>query len=597
MFINKLNQLYKPKRILYYIIPSEEEIKDFYKGVLPKSLCPFENAFGAYDSPGLFFARGMDKEIIGIEFRANDSRVSYPKNLNSIELEENYFYSIEIDEEIEITKDFIKEVFASIAADDDARRMYSDLSILENPNLIGVFTEFKKHRILYECKLENDKTKNVINDSEEMLDRKKLFKLAFLDPITGHYNWNYLVSYLEMPKEKGINDYAFAHFDVKDFRVLNEVYGHVAANRHLSKIVDAMKSADFIYASARCHEDNFAIIIKDMPEEETIGKLKDFFASVSKLDEDPNYRVFYRCGFVPMQKAMLLGNRVPDAGKLAQSFGKNHNETQIITYTDKMHNDISWGNYIKTYVETAIANDEFVVYLQPKFDVNKEVIKGAEALIRWNYKNKGFLLPSRFIPFFEKDGSIGKIDDIVLRKVCQAFARWKKERRPLYPISVNLSRNRMYNKNLISNLSAIVDEYGVDHKLIDFELTESASYDDTEHMINVLKEIRESGYKISMDDFGTGYSSFSLLTKMPLDTLKIDKSFVDNLSQSNDCKEDVVVVKHIINLAKELGFVCLAEGAEEKPQVDCLRELGCEVIQGFYYSKPIPIEEYEKKYL
>ena len=134
-------------------------------------------------------------------------------------------------------------------------------------------------------------------------------------------------------------------------------------------------------------------------------------------------------------------------------------------------------------------------------------------------------------------------------------------------------------------------------ELIDFELTESAGYDNTEHMIHILEELREDGYKISMDDFGTGYSSLSLLTQMPLDTLKIDKSFVDNVSTAKVREEDIVVIRHIISLAKELGFVCLAEGAESKPQVDRLRELGCEVIQGYYYNKPIPMEEYEKKYL
>ena len=282
---------------------------------------------------------------------------------------------------------------------------------------------------------------------------------------------------------------------------------------------------------------------------------------------------------------------------MAQALGQNHNKTEIIIYTDKMHDDISWGNYIKAYVETAITNDEFLVYLQPKFDIDKEVIKGAEALIRWNYKNKEFLSPGRFIPFFEKDGSIGKIDDIVLQKVCAALARWKKEGKPLYPVSVNLSRNRLYDRDLISHLTQIVDSYDVEHKLIDFELTESAGYDNTDHMIRILEELQAEGFKISMDDFGTGYSSLSLLTRMPLNTLKIDKSFVDNVSTDREREEDIIVIRHIISLAKELGFTCLAEGAESKNQVDRLKELGCEVIQGYYYSKPIAISEYEKKYL
>ena len=167
----------------------------------------------------------------------------------------------------------------------------------------------------------------------------------------------------------------------------------------------------------------------------------------------------------------------------------------------------------------------------------------------------------------------------------------------LYPVSVNLSRDRLYDTNLVQRLTDIVDSYGVYHDLIDFELTESASYDNTEQMIHVLNELRDKGFHISMDDFGTGYSSFSLLTQMPLDTLKIDKSFVDKVGVDNEMKEDFFVIMHIISLAKKLGFICLAEGAENKSQIDELRALGCDVIQGYYYSKPISIEEYENKYL
>ena len=177
------------------------------------------------------------------------------------------------------------------------------------------------------------------------------------------------------------------------------------------------------------------------------------------------------------------------------------------------------------------------------------------------------------------------------------FDKWRKEGKILYPVSVNLSRDRLYDTNLVKHLTEIVDSYNVYHDLIDFELTESASYDNTEQMIHVLNELRNEGFHISMDDFGTGYSSFSLLTQMPLDTLKIDKSFVDKVGVDNVLKEDFAVLRHIISLAKELGFVCLAEGAESKNQIDDLKALGCDLIQGYYYSKPVSIEEYENRYL
>ncbi len=597
MFINKLNQLYKPKRALYYLDIDSKEIESFYVGVINDPIKQYQNAFGTYDYPGLFYLKKLNKYVIGIEYRINDDRINYPKDLNSLILDESYYYSIEIENDNKVNLDFINNLFKQIKKDDDAKRNYSNLIVKDESDTIAIFASNKKIRILYECDLVNSRASIVMYDKKEFFDKDELYNLSFIDPITNHYNWNHLVPYLEIPKDKGIYDYAFVHFDVKEFRIINEVYGHIAANKVLSNIAKKMKDSDFIYASARCHNDNFCMMIKDMPYEETIEKLTNFFNDLSHLEEDPNYTIYYRCGLVLMQRSILSGNRVADFAKLAQKLGTNSNKTDIIVYTDKMHEDMLWGNYIKAYLDTAIKNDEFVVYLQPKFDLSNEKIEGAEALIRWNYKNKEFLAPYKFIPFFENDSSISKIDNIVLDKVCQALAKWKKENKNLYPISVNLSRKELYDKNLIKNILKTVDKYGINHDLIDFELTESATYDNRDMMIQILNELRSNGFRISMDDFGTGYSSLSLLKEMPLDTLKIDKSFVDNIGTVKENEKDYIVLKYIISLAKNLSFTCLAEGAETKMQVDRLKMLGCEIIQGYYYSKPISIEEFEKKYL
>ena len=597
MFINKLNQIYKPDRLLYYIPVTEDDIHAYPKGLIPEKVRAYSGAFGTYDYPGVFYVKSMDTPVIGIEYRMDDERIAYPKDMECIRLEASFFYSVEMENEIEIDRESVVELFSCFAKDDDAHRIYSDLSIKDESDVIAVFSDSKKLRMIYESRLEGEKARYIIADDHEWFEKKELYKMAFFDPITGHYNWNHLVSYLEMPTDAGINDYAFVHFDIKEFRVINEVYGHIAANEVLSNVVKAMNEADFVYASARCHNDNFAMMIKDMPEEETIEVLTRFFDSISQLREDPDYHIYYRCGVVPMQKTIIAGNRVADAGKMAQALGVDKNKTEIIIYTDQMHDNITWGNFIKAYMDAAIARDEFLVYLQPKFDIRKNELKGAEALIRWNYKNKEIMSPGRFIPFFEKDGSIGKIDDIVMIKVCAALAKWKKEGKNLHPISVNLSRKRLFDENLIDHLTQIVDSYGVSRELIDFELTESATYDNTDHMIRVLEELRSKGFKISMDDFGTGYSSLSLLTEMPIDTLKIDKSFVDKIGVEEEREEDVTVIRLIITLAGELGFECLAEGAEYKQQIDRLAALGCDVVQGYYYSKPIPIEEFDRKYL
>ncbi len=597
MIINRLNQLYKPDRTLYYMDASKEDIESFYKGTIPPLVEKYADTFGTYDYPGVFYLRRLQKEVIGIEFRKGDPRVGYPTELKSLELEESFFYSIEIDDDAQFDLPLVRNLFREIAGEDDAHRPYSDLCLEEEPEVIGVFHGYKKFRILHEWKLYDDRAIHVMKDDHDRFSKKELYRLAFTDPITGNYNWSHLEAFLEVPGDRQIRDYAFAHFDIKQFRVINEAYGHIAANKVLSNIVKAMNEADFVYASARCHNDNFAMLLKDMPDPELKQKLQDLFEENSVLEEDPYYRVCYKCGVVPMRRAMLSGNRVADAAKMAQALCTDLKSTEIVFYTDQMHDDLSWGNYIKAYVETAIEQDEFVVYLQPKFDIGTEKIKGAEALIRWNYKNRELLSPYRFVPYFEKDGTIDKVDDLVLKIVCRTLDRWKKEGKPLYPISVNLSRSRMYDECLVDKLTGIVDSYGVDHHLIDFELTESATYDNMERMLSVLRELRDRGFQISMDDFGTGYSSLSLLTQMPIDVLKIDKSFVDKIADDAMRKEDLILLRHIITLAKELGFVCLAEGAESRIQIDRLRDLGCEIIQGYYYSKPIPMGEYEERYL
>ncbi len=600
MFINKLNQLYKPRRLLYYTEASESDLEDFYKGKPRGAAAKYTDAFGTYDDPGIFFIEKLGKPVVGIEYRMDDSRVKYPDDLESVVLDACFYYQIETANDTDVSLDSIHDIFRRISEDEDVLiRNNSKLAIKEHAGVICIFASGgdNRIRILYECEVVRDRAKYIINDDIDQLDKEMLYRLAFFDPITGHSNWNYLVPCLEMPVDKNINDYAFAHFDIKSFKVINDVYGHPTANRVLSNIGKAMNEADFVYASARCHNDNFAMMLKDMPDDELEKKLEKFFEKLSHIDDDPNYTIYYRCGVVPMKRSILSGNRVADAAKLAQSLGTNLGKTDIIFYTDKIHEDIMWSSFIKAYLDTAIENDEFVVYLQPKIDIRTEKLKGAEALVRWNYKNRRFLPPYRFIPFFEKDGSVEKIDDIVLEKVCAALAKWKDQGRKLYPVSVNLSRNRLYNKDLIPHLTAIVDSYGISHDLIDFELTESAAYNNKEHMIQVLSSLREKGFRISIDDFGTGYSSLSLLTALPLDTLKIDKSFVDKVGTGNDRDADIAVIKHIILLAKELDFECLAEGAESRLQVERLYGLGCEVIQGYYFSKPISMEEYEQRYL
>ncbi|MCQ2482806.1 MAG: bifunctional diguanylate cyclase/phosphodiesterase [Clostridia bacterium] len=589
-------RVYKPRRVLYYIEPTEEEVHNFYLGKIPEKVLAYDGVFGTYDCPGLFVITSSTgyREVIGIEYRPDDDSLDYPADLESMILPASFMVFGDYEDEDSICVENVKNSINDVK---DFIRYYNNrlgaVKVKEQPEYIQIYTLRGYKRILIQAE---DITKEEFFDqlSPENDREEKLYDIAYHDSITGHFNWNYIWPIVAGFGLLGIQDYSFVHFDIKDFKALNVVYGHDIANNVLSRVTEKMKEQDWVYFSARCHNDNFAMMIKGMPEEETRQKLEKMFDEITVLPEDKNYNVYYRCGVVPMRIALVLGERVADAGKQVQKTGEKLYETEVLFFTDEMHNELDWSMKIKAYLNKAIDNDEFLIHLQPKYDIRSNSIYGAEALIRWKYHGREELYPSRFVPVFETGGLVSKLDDVVLHKVCQCFVAWKEKGIPLRPISVNLSRKNLGNPKLVEHLTAIVDSYGVEHSLIEFELTESAAYDNQEYLVGRLLGLKNRGFKISMDDFGTGFSSLGLLAVMPLDTLKIDKSFVDKLTGTDEFRTGCAIIRNVISMAKELGFTCLAEGAEEKGQVDLLREFGCEIVQGYYFSKPVPVEIYEK---
>lgn len=590
--------IYKPQRILYYIEPTQQEVEDFYAGKLPEILMAYNGAYGTYDCPGLFKITrdGKSLELLGIEFRENDPKVNYPENLKSMVLNSGLMQNDAFIDTTSVGRENIWQQISFVLAEGNTLTMasYRNITRIEkNPRIIQIFilNGHVKYLISTEDIDFELKHKALAPDNKK---EEILYNLAYKDVIIGNYNWNYIWENISFFGYAGIQDFTFVYFDIKDFKAVNVVYGHHTANQILRYIAAKMENTGWIYRCARTDNDNFAMMIKTMPEDETLEKLKEFFAELELLPEAPSYHIYYRVGVVPMRTALLLGSTVADAAKHAQSLGNKNYETEIHFYTDSMYEELFWTEQIKAYIDTAIERDEFLVYLQPKYDIRTEKIHGAEALIRWKYLGKDLLPPYKFIPIFENGGLITKIDDIVLHKVCQRIKKWKEQNLPLLPISVNLSRKSLGNPDLVTHLVKIVDTYEVDHSLIDFELTESAANDNQSHMIQVIQDLKNNGFRISMDDFGTGYSSLSLLTEIPMDTIKIDKSFVDGIAKEDNYKE-CSVLKHIISMSKDLKLTCLAEGAEKKEQVDLLRAFGCEIVQGFYYSKPISMEEYEDR--
>ena len=604
--ISRANRVHRPERVLAYIPDESFKITNsLYNSFCPQELLPYLYSFGTYDGIGTYrLSPKLSKEkgyssVVGLEFRPNDPKVKIPENLDKITIPENDYLLVRCVYDDDFDYSLISEAVNLTLSKHPT--ISDNYKFLEKPVAVPVYVLKDQILVLHPIEIINQKT--VINEnSYSEVSKEDLFDYAQKDFITHYYNWTYMNQKLSSFGKNGVTDYCFVHFNVKDFNMINELFNHQTGNNHLCAITERIEECkDWIYFGARCDNDNFALMIKDMPDDEIIKKLTDFFEPISYLKNNPSYRIYYKCGVVTMMNCLNSGRRVSDYAKIAQSLCKKNNQTEIMFYTKEMHDKVMYSKQIKAYLDTALENEEFFIYLQPKINVETNTLEGAEALVRWNFKTKEILSPAKFIPYFETDDSISKIDSFVLKTVCKKLQEWKKQNLALYPISVNLSRKQIEKVNIVDHLREIVDSYEVDHSLIDFELTESATIDNTETIQDILEKLKALGFKISMDDFGTGYSSFSLLKDIPFDTLKIDKSFIDNIAststeQAQVCKDNIII-KHIISMSNELGYKCIAEGAETENQVERLKQMGCKVIQGFYFSKPIPLEEFENKYL
>ena len=279
-----------------------------------------------------------------------------------------------------------------------------------------------------------------------------------------------------------------------------------------------------------------------------------------------------------------------DRGFMAIRSIRDNYECNIAYYTEKMKQKQMQDCLLENRFESAIKNKEFVAYFQPKYDVKTERITGAESLVRWINPDGSMVMPGDFIPLYEKDGLIVKLDEYIFRYVCEFQRELMKKGQELIPISVNLSRTSIHHSDIVERYMKIVEENGIPFSCVPVELTETATLnnvmirDFTEKLVN-------AGFALHMDDFGSGYSSLITLSELPFNTLKIDKSLVDCIHQ----QKGRMVVQQVIILAHGLGMKVVAEGVETADQLELLKEMECDNIQGFYYSRPLPKAEFVKK--
>jgi EAL domain-containing protein (putative c-di-GMP-specific phosphodiesterase class I) len=351
-----------------------------------------------------------------------------------------------------------------------------------------------------------------------------------------------------------------------------------------------MREIDLI---ARLGGDEFTILIQDVTYKDMILIVKKIIFAMKEVFYVDNIKI-YSSFSIGVSSYPNDGSSVEELLKnadiamyQAKADGKNSFKFYNQKMSDLAHERIALENDIKS----ALENGEFEAYFQPKVNARTEKIIGLEALIRWNHPKKGLVFPDQFINFAEEIGLIVTIDSFMRRETMRITKVWTEKGLDFGKVSFNASALEFKDKNFVAHIKETVEEMEYDTSKLELEILESQSIENREHIIEILKEVHKLGITISIDDFGTGYSSLSYLKQLPVDKLKIDRSFIMDIPFDN---ASVALVRTIIALANNLGLEIIAEGVESREQVDFLLQEGCENIQGYYYSKPLPAEEIEE---
>ena len=425
---------------------------------------------------------------------------------------------------------------------------------------------------------------------------RQMRNLVLRDNITGNRNWFWFAMKSKeiLKKRKAGVNYAVVSLIFVRYR--NYVLCHSVDQGEQTLRLVWQNICAFLDKNEICSHgtiNNFQILMKANSEDEARERLRRIIKSLEAIGIDHDFNFQAGVFMIPSNVRKnadidLLYNNASAARMTLEST----EESGIAFFDNKLVEDEKWIDLVTEHQKEAIEKEEFKVYYQPKYDPRTNEQLGAEALIRWVSDEMGFVPPGKFIPIFENSGFITEIDHYMLSHVARDQKKWLDEGRKCVPVSVNVSRAHFAEINLADQIRSIVDEAGAPHELIEIELTESAFFDDKKLMLYTINKLKKYGFLVSMDDFGSGYSSLNSLKDMPLNILKLDAGFFRG---ENDNERAEIVVSEILHLAKKLNMTTVAEGVDEQHQVDFLAAEGCNMIQGYYYSKPMPKEEYEAK--
>ncbi|RHR27065.1 EAL domain-containing protein [Clostridium sp. AF19-22AC] len=417
-----------------------------------------------------------------------------------------------------------------------------------------------------------------------------MVNLIQYDRLTGLYSKEFFYQQIkDILLRNPEKQYDIICSDIENFKLINDVFGVPTGDRLLCGIADMYKRrVGSRGICGRMNSDQFACLL-----ERREGFTEELFRTATEeVNAFMDVRnIVMKWGIYYIEDRTISVEQMCDRALLAARSIKGQYGKYIAAYDDTLRNSMLKEQMITDSMESALAQNQFQIYLQPKYRIEDQKLVGAEALVRWIHPEWGFQSPAEFIPLFEKNGFITKMDQYVWDKTCAVIKEWEVEGLPPISVSVNVSRADIYNADLAEILMRTVKKYNLSPSHLHLEITESAYTENPTQIIDTVRQLRELGFIIEMDDFGSGYSSLNMLNEMPIDILKLDMKFI----QSETAKPNSQgILQFIIALARWMHLSVVAEGVETKEQFNRLKEIGCDYVQGYYFAKPMPCAEFKE---
>lgn len=402
----------------------------------------------------------------------------------------------------------------------------------------------------------------------------------------------FLATVKNLIRQGRIGEFGGVYFNLRHFSSINDRFGRDCATNIMRLFIHGIQEK-ILYEECICRVggDNFVVLFK----KDNLNIIKNYLSGMPiTFNDGETVTVTTTAGYYMIPEATESATDVMDRISTAYQLAKSVYKRPFLFYDDEIMQHQTHVKEIEMMFPSAIENEEFKVFYQPKTQLNNYQLAGAEALCRW-FRNGKVISPGEFIPVLEGSKAICTLDFYMLDHVCRDIRRWLDEGREAVKVSVNLSRLHLGDEDLLESILRIIDKYKVPHHFIEIELTETTTDVDYKELKKIVYGLREQDISTSVDDFGVGYSSLNLIREMPWNVLKIDKSFLPTQEEENNDPSKVKMLRHIITMSQDLGLECIVEGVETAEQVKLLKDCKCYLAQGFYFDRPLPVKEFEQK--